>query len=353
MKNSRDWNHWLFMRSSRNFVVIVIFTHDRLGSYFLKHALFIDKNYTFHVIHVLFQSMPFDNFKRNAPDQNEHPMVHASYWKYILDHHIHGIIGCSLDLYKTESKSALRKISKCIDRLSKLSRVKRGLVAGGFAATVGSTVATAGLLAAPYTAGISLGVTAAVGSVAVAGLAVSSSSVAIDFLAKKGWKKSDTQQAREATMSTMDANKKLEEFLTICIQVFTTAMHYVQTEEGTMFLAFLREKLSICHAIYFNKQQEPVDDLQVTSHTLALVEYIIRGQFSRDSVCTALHDVSTHLPIEDTSASKVWDKLLERFTKFDVKATRDAMLKVFMNVKSTTDKLLYVYDNITTTPSNL
>ena len=297
----------------------------------------------------LFQWM---DWKRSAPNPNENPLAAAVFWKDKLENNFSDVIGHSPDSLKEKSYDAVAMTEECAEILDDVaSQSNRATVT-----TVG--IMTLGVLAAPFTGGASLAV--------AAGLVLVASAFIIKALHDRGWTKSNTEEAQQATKNIMNLNKQLEEFLTICVYAFTQAKNHLETKEGKDFVAFLRANMGKTGVVN-PKKEGPMSSGHMTHYTLQITEYIVEGRFARADVHTALQDASRGVRIGDryisisrSSSGKMlsidWDAhigllegwliLLGIVKKASVRKTADDMKKLADQLNTTTNDLSFIYESI-------
>ena len=234
--------------------------------------------------------MGLRRFKREAPGHNEKPVVIAAYWKNVLDNHIDEVLGMSVRSYKSKSNKAVRTIRKCASHLDEVVK-ECGVasVVGGSAGVIGDAMAIGGVLAAPFTDGISLGLTFGGASLGVTGGVTSLTA----SLMKHDWQESDTERAKEATTAVVKSTQTFGEFMTICIHHFTQAREYLETENGKKFADLFNEAArnkrytDIAHdAVKLSKKI--YDGIELEKRIIAVIRFIRSGTYARAGLQTAL-----------------------------------------------------------------
>ena len=173
--------------------------------------------------------MSLENFKRKAPSDGKNPVETAAYWKDVLDNHIDEVLGSICTSFKSKSDEVVSTLHTCASRLDKLSQdCGIATTVGGSVGVVGGAMAIGGIAAAPFTTGLSLGLTLGGAGLGVAGGVTSTTA----SLVHHGLEKSDIKRAKEATTEVVTIAKVFGEFLTICVHAFTQARDYLKTEEG-------------------------------------------------------------------------------------------------------------------------
>ena len=235
-------------------------------------------------------------FKEQVP-RDENPVVIAAYWKTVLDGYIEQVIDISVNSFKSKSKDAVKTVRECASHLDKVAKdVGISKTVGGSAAVLGSTMAIGGLIVAPFTAGLSLGLTLGGAGLGIAG----GLTTVTGALINQGWEKSDTERARESTTSIIRIIQDFEEFLTICVDAFTRAQEYLETDEGKKFTALLDE--AVRNKGHITSKSQHLEKLTVsaslaytvmkggitTYKSVGVVQFIMSGTYARAGVQTAL-----------------------------------------------------------------
>ena len=168
-----------------------------------------------------------DDFKLLQADPN--PLNKAQFWKSLADNYLDVIIGYSIGGYKAKVREASKIIDECaskLDGVAKDAGIAR--VAGGGGAVTGGVMALVGLGLAPFTVGLSLGLTAAGAAVGVAGSLKSF----ISSMVNQQWDKSERNKVNEATAPLFRATLSLQGFLNEYIKNLKEAAEFLKTPEG-------------------------------------------------------------------------------------------------------------------------
>ncbi|KAJ7390041.1 hypothetical protein OS493_027566 [Desmophyllum pertusum] len=169
----------------------------------------------------------WDDFK--LVEANPNPLTIAQFWKHLADNYLHVIVGYSIDDYEVKVHKAIGTIDDCAGKLDGV--VKDAGIAetvGGSTSVAGGGMAIAGLLLAPFTAGLSLGLTIAGTATGVAG----SATTLTENLINKHWEKREAKKVKEATEPVIRATLSLQGFLSEYIGKLKEAAEFLKTPEG-------------------------------------------------------------------------------------------------------------------------
>ncbi|KAJ7390040.1 hypothetical protein OS493_027565 [Desmophyllum pertusum] len=169
----------------------------------------------------------WDDFK--LVQANPNPLTRAQFWKHLADNYLHVIVGYSIDDYEVKVHKAIENIDHCALKLDGVAK-DTGIAetAGGSASVAGGGIAIAGLLLAPFTAGLSLGLT-------IAGTVISGAGTATTLtgnLINKYWDESEVKKVREITELVIRATLSLQDFLSEYIGKLKEAEEFLKTPEG-------------------------------------------------------------------------------------------------------------------------
>ena len=330
------------------------------------------------IIFFLIQMPCLEKFTKKAPSASgdNNPLVNATFWKDILDHHVEEVLGCSLQLFMVKSKVAVMRSRKCASHLDVVTKMSSNL--GKFSSGVlAGTLALAGLALMPVTYGASIALTAA--SMGFGLTHAGSKTDITQLLLKCGWTKADTMRARNCSNAVIKITKTFEEFLTICIHAFTQAREYLATEEGKMITALMMKITSFKGDIHTKALEAiAVDDVNLVkdllggdvrvNRTLAAVDFIMTGDFVDAGVQSAPANLTV------TGATRVKDRFVNNIDHkgvlpvssdhlelgleiWDVVSGVESVPKGYEGgkeirkfaggVKTSTDKLLDIYHQLT------
>lgn len=169
----------------------------------------------------------WDDFK--LVQANPNPLTRAQFWKNLADNYLNVIVGYSVDDYGVKVHEAIETVDDCATKLDKVAK-DTGITetVGGSASVVGGGMAIAGLLLAPFTAGVSLGLTVAGAATGVAGAATTLTGNLIN----KHWDESEAKKVQEATEPVFRATLSLQGFLSEYIGKLKEAAEFLKTPEG-------------------------------------------------------------------------------------------------------------------------
>ena len=169
----------------------------------------------------------WDDFQDSLKDPD--PLNKALFWKHLADNYLDVIIGYSFDEYEVRVNEAFEIIDACS---SSLNEVARGTgiagTVGGSASVVGGGMSIAGLLLAPVTAGVSLGLTVAGAITGVAG----SATALTGSLVNDRWDKKKAKKVNETTASLFRATYSLHSLLGQYSKYLQGAAEYLETPQG-------------------------------------------------------------------------------------------------------------------------
>ena len=131
----------------------------------------------------------WNDFQLVQADPN--PLNKAQFWKKLVDNYLDVIIGYNIKDYETKVHRAFEIMDACADKLEQVSS-DTGIAetVGASASTAGGGMALAGLLLAPFSGGLSLGLTVAGAATSVAGVVTSLTS----SLVSQHWDKSEAKK---------------------------------------------------------------------------------------------------------------------------------------------------------------
>ena len=169
----------------------------------------------------------WDDFK--LVQANPNPLTRAQFWKSLADNYLNVILGYSVNDYEARIPNALKTLNDCASMLDKVAK-DTGITetVGGSASVAGGGMAIAGLLLAPATGGLSLGLTVAGAATGVAGAATSLTGNLIN----QHWDGSQAQKVREATEPAFRATLSLQGFLNEYMKKLKEAAEILKTSNG-------------------------------------------------------------------------------------------------------------------------
>ncbi|KAL9968188.1 hypothetical protein ACROYT_G026531 [Oculina patagonica] len=169
----------------------------------------------------------WDDFKLVQADPN--PLNKAQFWKTLADNHLDVIIGYKIDDYEDKVRKASKIMDGCSSKLDKLAK-DTGIVGtvGGSVSIVAGGMAIAGLALAPFTGGVSIGLTMA-GVATGAATGVTSLTCS---LVNKVWEKSEAKKITKATAPLLRATLSLQGFLDEYINNLKEAAEFLKTPKG-------------------------------------------------------------------------------------------------------------------------
>ena len=283
----------------------------------------------------------------SSPD-DANPLIHAAYWKEVLDKHIGRAIGQSVSSFQQNSKDAVKMARTCADHLDHVAEhCARARVAGAL-------MLAGGIASAFFTAGATLPLVAA-----GAGATLALSAAVVQGLNDRGWMVSDTNRARDATSEIVDTIKHFEVVLTHSVYAFTGAKNYLQTVEGQNFIGLLIKA-------NFKKAVDVLDEEMF--FTRIIMDFISVGNFSKADIKTAVANIPTAVRINReyvtmvkssgiralsadheklVSLLVVWSIILGVIEMTSVSKTGEDMRKLANIIEKTTTELLGIYKILT------
>ena len=321
--------------------------------------------------------MGLGKFKREAPGDGENPVVIAAYWKNVLDNHIDAVLDRSVSSFKSKSNDAVSTVRTCASHLDEVAKdCGIATTVGGSAGVVGGALVIGGIIAAPFTGGLSLGLTLGGAGLGVAGGVTNITA----SLVNHGWEKSDTERAKDATTAVVNIIEVFEELLTICVHAFTQAREYLKTEEGRKFAALLEEaarnngyidpKSSKAIALdAANLAKGLLNGGIVAYRTIGVIEFIMTGTYAKAGVQSALAIQKaaggvaiggrTIIMVGSTGAKVlsagfgvlgiglgIWDIVSGAMAIHNGSETGQQMRKFADDMDTTTKELLDIYNNL-------
>lgn len=163
-------------------------------------------------------------------EENKNPLLEASFYKNVYDNYFWATCGfTSIYELKRAVEGALNMIRKSSDKLDKVA-VDTGITGtvGGGATIASSAMFLTGLCLAPWTGGLSLGLTLGSAAVGVAGAATSITGSIIN----QAWEKSEGKKYGEEFTKVRSGILRLQSFLNTYIKKLTAAAIFLKTEEG-------------------------------------------------------------------------------------------------------------------------
>ena len=302
----------------------------------------------------------------SSPDENENPLMHAAYWKRVLDKHIGGAIGQSVSSFQQKSNDAVIMARACADHLD---HVAEHCTRARFA---GALMIAGGLASAIFTAGATLPLVAA-----GAGVTLALSAAVVKGLNDRGWAISDTNRACDATSKIVDTIKDFEVILTHAVYAFTRAKKYLQTEEGQHFFGMLKKATINIDDVRSSKANVnivgmvyPNVDMMARNifRTQIIADFISVGNFSKADIEIAVANIPTAVMINDqyvtmvkssgiralsadhdrlVSLLVVWSIILGVIEMTSVSKTGAEIRELAKIIETTTTQLLVIYRSLT------
>lgn len=169
----------------------------------------------------------WDNYKLMIDDPNA--LIKAEFLKILVDKYLYVIIGYSINDYKSEVNKAVETIKEAADNLDKVAN-GTGIVntVGGSASIAGGGMAIAGLLLAPITGGVSLGLTVAGSLTGTAGAITSFTGTVINTFCES----SDAKKTKQVTAPLFRATLGLQALLNEYQQKLQKAAEFLWTPVG-------------------------------------------------------------------------------------------------------------------------
>ncbi|KAL9968187.1 hypothetical protein ACROYT_G026530 [Oculina patagonica] len=160
---------------------------------------------------------------------NPNPLTRAQFWKNLADNYLDVIVGYSIDDYEAKVQKTIETLDDCASQLDKVAK-DTGIAetVGGGASVAGGGMAIAGLLLAPFTGGLSLGLTVAGAVTGVAGAATTLTANLIN----KHWDEGEQKKVKEATEPVFRATLSLQGFISEYIGKLQEAAEFLKTPEG-------------------------------------------------------------------------------------------------------------------------
>lgn len=169
----------------------------------------------------------WDDFK--LVQANPNPLNKAQFCKDLADNYFDVIIGYSIDDYESKLQRAFKIMDECSSKLDEVAR-DTGIAGtvGGSASIVAGGMVVAGILLAPLTGGVSLGLTIAGAATGAAGGVTSMTSSLIN----QHWDKSKAKKIKKATAPLFRATFSLQGFLKEYVNSLKEADEFLKKPEG-------------------------------------------------------------------------------------------------------------------------
>lgn len=161
--------------------------------------------------------------------KNPDPLTTAAFWKTLVDKYLHVVIGYSINNYKCGVDKAIETIEESAKHLDKVAE-DTGIVntVGGGASVAGGGMAIAGLVLAPFTGGLSLGLTVVGSLTSTAGGITSLTGSIINTV----WEHKDAKKTRKAAAPFYRATLSLEALLNEYQKNVQEAAEFLATPVG-------------------------------------------------------------------------------------------------------------------------
>lgn len=160
--------------------------------------------------------------------KNPDPLTTAAFWKTLVDEYLHVVIGYSINNYKSGVDKAIETIEESAKHLDDVAKdTGKVNTVGGIGSVAGGGMALAGLALAPFTGGLSLGLTV-VGLTSTAGGITSLTGSIINT----AWECSDAKKTRKATAPFYRATLGLQGLLNEYQKNFQEAAEFLATPVG-------------------------------------------------------------------------------------------------------------------------
>ena len=165
-------------------------------------------------------------------------MVIAEFWSDVLDNHVEEVLGRSVESFVSESEVAVEKARECAKYLAGVGKdCGIATTVGGGAGAVAGGLGIAGILLAPVTAGVSLGLT--FGGIGL-GIAAGVNNTGAG-LAEARIKKTKREELQAATDDVVHTIGIFEDLLETCADAFVKAEQYIDTDEGRQYTKAVAE----------------------------------------------------------------------------------------------------------------
>ncbi len=169
----------------------------------------------------------WDDFKLVQADPD--PLNKTQFWKTLADNYLDVIIGYKIDDYEAKVHKAFEIIEECSSKLHQVAK-DTGIArtVAGSVQIVGGGLAIGGLIAAPFTAGASLGLT-------IAGIVTGASGAATSFasfLVNHVWDRNKRKKITKATAPLFRATLSLHGFLNEYLKNLKEAAEFLETPKG-------------------------------------------------------------------------------------------------------------------------
>ena len=165
-------------------------------------------------------------------------MVIAGFWSDVLENHVEEVLGCSIDSFAGDSVVAAKKVRESAKYLAGVGKdCGIATTVGGGAGALAGGLGIAGIILAPVTAGVSLGLTfGGIGLGIAAGVNNTGAGLAEVFIKKT--KKKELLAATDKIIYTIGI---FEELLVTCAHAFVKAEKYIDTPEGREYTKLVTE----------------------------------------------------------------------------------------------------------------
>ncbi|KAJ7363668.1 hypothetical protein OS493_009830 [Desmophyllum pertusum] len=169
----------------------------------------------------------WDDYELMLDETN--PLTKAEFWKTLVDKYLCVIIGYSIGEYEAGVKKAVETIRESANHLDEVAK-DTGITntVGGGASVVGGGMALAGLIFAPFTGGLSLGLTVAGGITGTAGAVTSLTGSIINTV----WENKDAKKTREASAPLFRATLSLQGLISEYQNELQKAAEFLSTPAG-------------------------------------------------------------------------------------------------------------------------
>ena len=201
----------------------------------------------------------------------------AEYWKDVVDNHVEEVLGCSVEGFVKESAIAVDKVRECAANLAKVCKdCGIATTVGGSAGVVAGGMGITGLILAPFTAGLSLGLTLGAAGLGIAAGATSAGA----GVANVSIKKAKLKELQADTNTVVNTLEIFEGLLKTCVDAFTNVEKFLETDEGKeyrMAIADACNSIQKTSPIHTNAESKVKDALSITAGTGSLTKGLAYG----------------------------------------------------------------------------
>ena len=167
-----------------------------------------------------------------AVEENNNPLEKAAFFSKIYSDYFWTASGFfSIDEFEQSALISLRTMKECAEQLDKVaSDTGIATTVGGAAGITGGILGLAGLIAAPFTFGLSLGLTIGGAAVGVAGGAATLTG----SLVNQSWEHSENKEFQEEVASLRMGVLRLQGFMHLYNNMMVELKEFLETEQGQL-----------------------------------------------------------------------------------------------------------------------